>query len=201
MAFPSRKPGKSTRSGPAKAGLKAKPRAKAKPARPRRPSTVGTRKRGTSVKHTCGHKEPHALTGPAWKKAKDIAWQKTQLCTSCWSLAKAEEQEALCGIPDLPDLEGAARQVSWARSLRAEVLAKVKVEAWRMDQERKLKGLEPATDRYLGRVLPLLLARTEASWWIDNRESDYLELALDFDTQDALEALRQEASKAIICPF
>jgi hypothetical protein len=40
-----------------------------------------------------------------------------------------------------------------------------------------------------------------AAWWIDNREVDLLELALDLKTQDDLEELRMEAEKAIICPF
>jgi hypothetical protein len=91
--------------------------------------------------------------------------------------------------------------VSWARSLRAAAIAKVKMQAWRMDQERKLKGLEPATERYLALVLPPLLARTDAAWWIDHREADPLELILDFQTQDDLEELRLEAEKAIACPF
>ena len=141
------------------------------------------------------------FTGPKWKKAKDAEWQKGQVCTACWSLQKAEEQEAICDVQDLPELEGAARQVSWARSLRAAVIARVKMEAWRMDQARRLKSLEPAAERYLALVLPLLLAKTGADWWIDNRETDPLDLVLDFKAQDDLEELRQEAEKAIVCPF
>lgn len=199
MAFPPRKSAKTTKSG----SPKASPRPKAKkPSRPRRPSSVGKpRKRGTSVLHACGHKETHPFTGPKWKKAKDAEWQKGQDCTACWSLKQAEEQEALCGVEDLPELDGADRQVSWARSLRAAAIGKVRMEAWRLDQERKLKGLAPAAERYLAVVLPLLLARTAASWWIDNRETDPLELVLDFQAEDALEALRLEAERAIVCPF
>jgi hypothetical protein len=170
--------------------------------RPRRPSSLWRGRRGgTSVLHTCGHKESHAFTGPKWKKEKEAEWQKGQECTTCWSLNKAKEQEALCDIQGLPELDGALRQVSWARSLRAAAIAKVKMEAWRMDQERKRKALDPAPERYLALVLPLLLAKTNASWWIDNWKVDPLELILDFKTQDDLEALRTEAEKAIICPF
>jgi len=81
------------------------------------------------------------------------------------------------------------------------VIAQVKLEAWRLDQERKRKGLAPATERYLALVLPPVLARTDAGWWIDNREADPLALILDFRTQDDLEALRQEAARAVDCPF
>jgi hypothetical protein len=204
MALPPRKSAKTGRSG--FSGPELKPKAKVRPktrrARPRRPSSLGRARRGgTSVLHACGHKESHAFTGPKWKKEKDAEWQKGQDCTACWSLKQAEEQEALCDVRDLPELDGALRQVSWARSLRAAAIAKVKMQAWRMDQERKLKGLEPATERYLALVLPLLLARTDAAWWIDHREADPLELILDFQTQDDLEELRLEAEKAIACPF
>ena len=200
MAFPPRKSAKTPKSGLAKARPKVK--AKAKTSRPRRASSLGgARRGGTSVLHACGHKERHAFTGPKWKKAKDAEWQKGQDCTACWSLKKAEEQESICGVEALPELDGAERQVSWARSLRAEAIGRVKLEAWRMDQARKLKGLEPATDRYLALVLPLLLGRTDAHWWIDNREVDPLEQVLDFKTQDDLEELRQEAERAVACPF
>ena len=206
MAFPQRKSAKPAKSGAAKAKPKARPaakaKAKAKAFRPRRGSGLGgARRGGTTVLHTCGHKEAHPFTGPKWKKAKDAEWQKGQACTACWSMQQAEEQEAICGIRDLPELAGAPRQVSWARSLRAAAVAKVKLEAWRMDQERSRKGLEPATERYLAIVLPPLLAKTEASWWIDGRETDPLEQVLGFKAQDDLEALRQEAAKAIVCPF
>lgn len=194
MPFPKRKSPR-----PAKTGLtRTKPKPRAKPLR--RASGLG-RARGTTVLHACGHKEKHAFSGPKWKKEKDALWQKAQACTACWSLEKAEEQEALCDLPGLPELEGAARQVSWARSLRAAVIAQVKLEAWRLDQERKRKGLAPATERYLALVLPPVLARTDAGWWIDNREADPLALILDFRTQDDLEALRQEAAQAVDCPF
>lgn len=204
MAFPKRNPSKTTKSGFAKAGFKSRVKAKpkAKKPRPLRSSGPGKARRGgTTVLHICGHKESHPFTGPAWKKEKDAEWQKGQECTRCWSLKKADEQEALCDVPGLPELEGADRQVSWARSLRAEVIGKVKMDAWRMDQARRPKGLEPAAERYLALVLPRLFAKTDASWWIDNREADLLDLALDFKTQDDLEELRQEAAKAIDCPF
>jgi hypothetical protein len=205
MPFPQRKPASAAKSGIAKPGVKARPatKAKSKPkaSRPRRASGLGRARRGTRVLHTCGHKEAHVFTGPKWKKAKDAEWQKGQECTACWSLKQAEEQEALCGVQDLPELDGADRQVSWARSLRAAVIARVKLDAWRLDQKRKLKGLEPATERYLARVLPLVLAKTDSHWWIDNREGDPLELILDFQTLDDLEELRQEAERAVVCPF
>jgi len=202
MAFPQRKSAKTPKTGLAKARTRPKAGPAARAARPRRAAGPGLgRRRGTTVLHSCGHKEGHTFTGPKWKKARDAEWQKSQACTACWSLSQAEEQEANCAVPDLPGLDGAPRQVSWARSLRAAVLARVKLEAWRMDQERSRKGLEPATGRYLALVLPPLLARTDAAWWIDHREADPLELVLDFQAQDGLEELRLEAERAVVCPF
>ena len=206
MAFPPRTLGRTPKTGLAKAKVPRKPKPKAglkvKPLRPRRATSLGQARRGgTLVLHTCGHKERHPFTGPKWKKARDIEWQKGQVCTACWSLGQAEAQEALCAVPDLPELDGAQRQITWARSLRAAAIARVQLEAWRMDQERQAKGLEPARDRYLALVLPRLLARTEAGWWIDQREGDPVALVLDFPTEDALEALRQEAAQVIPCPF
>jgi hypothetical protein len=204
MAWPQRKSLKSKKSAFPKPDLKSKfkVKPKAKKSHPRRASSLGKAHRGgTTVLHTCGHKESHAFTGPKWKKEKDAEWQKGQDCTACWSLKKAEEQEILCDVQGLPELDGTLRQVSWARSLRAAIITKVKMEAWRMDQERKLKGLESAMERYLALILPPLLAQTNAVWWIDNRDVDILELALDFKTQDDLEELRREAAEILICPF
>jgi hypothetical protein len=201
MALPQRKSAKSPKRGLTRSAFKPKAKAKAGTARPRRSSSLGRARRGATILHTCGHKEAHPFSGPKWKKAKDAEWQKGQACTACWSLKQAEEQEALCGIEGLPPLDGAERQVSWARSLRAAEIGKARMAAWRIDQERKLKGLEPATARYLALVLPLLLAQTQASWWIDNREADPLEQVLDFAAQDALEELRLETERAITCPF
>jgi len=151
---------------------------------------------GTSIVHVCGHKQRHPIPGPKWKKEREIKRLEGLECTHCWARQKAEESELLCDHPDLPPLKGTPGQVAWARSLRGICISKIKADAWRIDRLRQQKELPPVTEQYLALVLPPLLKKLEARWWIDSREGDPLELALNSMEQDAMEAIRQETLQA-----
>ena len=162
----------------------------------------GANARGTAVEHTCGHTAKHAVAGPAWKKERELARQATLECRDCWATSRALELEELCGISDLPTMEGTDAQVLWARSIRAVSLVRLSTHVAVMDKARREVGLPSATDRYLAIALPATLGQTSSRWWIDNREAEDLsgEL-LSFAEIDELMAILREVDLVPACPF
>lgn len=184
---------------PRKAPVKreAAPRPKARAWR-----SSGSRRRrgGTTIKHTCGHSQQHHLPGVKWKAERMKTEEAKRECTACWSEKQAADLEILAEIEDLPELNGTPRQVSWARSIRARGIIKLRTEVSAVDRLRREKALPPAGPAFLAEALPRVLKQASAKWWIESRDSDPLEL-LDFDAQDSLEAIRQEALRVPDCPF
>jgi hypothetical protein len=184
---------------------KPKPPKAAKPRAARRRPAPGSRGRargGKSVKHLCGHRQVHVIPGPAWKRERELERLADRICTTCWAEERAGELEGLFELAAWPELEGTPAQVLWARSIRATALLKHQGDAAVMDRQRRETGLPPASDRYLGIVAAALLKETRAQWWIDNREADPGAVQLlDFAVQDALGAIRMEASLGPACPF
>ena len=167
----------------------------------KRPAGLG-RKGGKAITHLCGHKQVHAITGPAWKKDRELERLKTRVCTDCWAGERARELEGLLDLASLPELEGTPAQVLWARSIRAEALLAHQTQAAVLDRQRREACLSPASDRYMAIVAPALLQETRAKWWIDEHEAPGFHLALlSFGDQDALQALRLEAVLVPPCPF
>lgn len=168
-----------------------------KPRRGRRPL-----RGGTTITHTCGHTQVHALEGMAWKREREQKRLAERVCTSCWASGRAEELEGLCEGVDLPPLTGSDAQILFARSIRALAVIQTKSAALGLDRERKAVGLQPVEDRYLGLVLPYFAGLTKAKWWIDRKESaDLLAEVVPMVTLDELAAFREEITKVPECPF
>ena len=66
---------------------------------------------------------------------------------------------------DLPDLSGSEKQIAWARKIRASLLADILHE---ISQARRATEAQRSSRR--AQVMEGALFRTEASWWIDNRD-------------------------------
>jgi len=66
---------------------------------------------------------------------------------------------------DMPALKGSDKQVAWARKIRAEYVSKWE-EAIRRDAGRSDAS---QIERFRRAIAMLVKARTDASWWIDNR--------------------------------
>jgi hypothetical protein len=85
-------------------------------------------------------------------------------------------------FPILPELVGSEKQVLWATSLRAAVVAdmrshRAEVEAWAAEFARDAAALRQV-DRE-AELFALILSHAAASWWIDRRELSLLELTRD----------------------
>lgn len=47
-----------------------------------------------TITHSCGHSQTHQLYGPMDERDRTIAYRESQPCTSCWSAAKRQEDDA-----------------------------------------------------------------------------------------------------------
>lgn len=113
------------------------------------------------VTYKCGHEGQVQLFGPYKERDRKLAYLATILCPQCQRNELAKVAETITKEFSLPDLAGSEKQVEWATSIRAKAFmclegikhitttdkAKSTVEKWDVD----------------------LRAKTEAIWWIDNR--------------------------------
>jgi hypothetical protein len=82
-------------------------------------------------------------------------------------------------FPPLPQLVGSEKQIQWATSLRAAVVAEMRshradVEQWAADHARDATTFAPVEREAM--LFTLILTHTEATWWIDRQELSLLEL-------------------------
>jgi hypothetical protein len=118
-----------------------------------------------TITRRCGHDETIQIYGPnAHGERKERAeWESGRLCRDCFRVAQPAEQAELAYELGLPEIsEGSQRQRAWAEALRATAV-----------KELGERVREPA-------VREVLLALTDARWWIDQRgrEADAVDEAV-----------------------
>jgi hypothetical protein len=132
------------------------------------------------VSHACGHQETHDLGGkPADKRAGYAAWLARTDCRACWQASRTPSKEWLAEqaaeldtwetTAEMPPLEGSEKAVTWGRQCRHDLLvgaySALVTDAADLDDDSWLAQVEiPA--RRIGR----------ASWWIDNRDTDTVDI-------------------------
>jgi len=116
-----------------------------------------------NVTHTCGHTATHQLVGPHTERDRKIAYYETQLCADCWQVeqdAKAKEIAEASANQGLPALQGSPKQITWAETIRAKILAEI---------DAVLGKVNPAHKALLDVTLAHLRSQDQAKYWIDNR--------------------------------
>lgn len=130
------------------------------------------------VMMSCGHTQTIQLFGKMEDRRKKIAWLENHgLCTEC---AKKETERnhaeatakaaAKAVVDNLPELTGTEKQVNWALTIRAKILAEVdkKIE----DNKSRMDAEILAKSELQAKAIKKVLAKfTEARFWIDNRNS------------------------------
>lgn len=132
-----------------------------------------------NVTYACGHDQIIDMVG------KDREWrlerESQKLCPACWyeerqkqqaqASAKAAEEAQEAG---LPALQGTEKQVAWAETLRKVAIKKVTDLLLRFEErqeqsetKRRKREIQEFKD-----CLASFRLRTEAKWWIDNRDPD-----------------------------
>lgn len=131
-----------------------------------------------NVTRACGHEETVQLIG----KVKDREWrlenvEPNKLCRECWQAEVARQREEANRAAaeaakelGLPELVGTEKQVAWARTIRQEKLGDIQrhfAQTARMGDVVSAR-LQAAACR--------IQQKTEASYWIDRRNSHYIYL-------------------------
>lgn len=80
-----------------------------------------------TIKHTCGHTQVHDLFGPHVQRDRKIKYETGCICDACYRTQKiAAEQAAAAKLEaeiTLPELTGSEKQIAWAKSIRAKMIA------------------------------------------------------------------------------
>jgi len=105
-----------------------------------------------TVRFSCGHTEVVELVGKESERQEKIAYyEKSGMCSECYKEQKKSALNSAVKNVEFVELSGSEKQISWADTIRKEAVAKV------IDHN-------PPEEFY-----QKLNAKTEASWWIDNR--------------------------------
>ena len=115
----------------------------------------------------CGH------TDSVRAKSRDqVYWERhaaQEVCQACWRAQRHQQAAEAAHTQGLVELTGTPAQVSWAETLRQEMLTKVE----------EIEATIPATDANLPtwrRLVQKLRIQSKAGWWIDQRGSTPLEI-------------------------
>lgn len=136
----------------------------------------------TIITMSCGHDEEHNICGPYKSRAGKAEWlAANRVCADCYRKRQAEERGAELARREsaraeaaksaeaegLPELTGSDKQVAWALTIRAELLA-------RIDRAIGInRANEPADAKVtLDEMRAAIVGRADAGWWIDRRKAD-----------------------------
>lgn len=127
---------------------------------------------------SCGHEGRVNIIGPH----KDREWKKERafekMCPECWEKHLQEEREKAnqeaaekAKQMELPELMGTPKQIDWANTIRQQFIDKA--DKVNKDEIKKYSMWEDLHDLKLEEVTPIvdyiLKTKTNASYWIDNR--------------------------------
>jgi len=105
------------------------------------------------VTRACGHDEIETNF-----ISKEISAEK--LCKDCWIKKTAEKNQAIATAHNLPELTGSSKQIAWATTIRETL--RLYIEAAEAGKTTGGPGLEKCHP---------LMGKTDAKFWIDNREA------------------------------
>lgn len=123
-----------------------------------------------NITYSCGHQGRVIITGTKEERKRKYEWyENVALCPECYKKQKEAErekqhQEALLKTAGLPELTGTEKQIKWAIDIRAKALEK-----WEKCKEANTPE-EPAPEFVKFVENEIFAGKTEAKWWIENRE-------------------------------
>lgn len=113
---------------------------------------------------SCGHEHEVVLFGPQKDRDRKLQWYRDSgLCPQCFKDKQAVEVES--GSEGLPILAGTDKQIQWAAKIRADVIDYVQ------NKIREAKNTDEQKEGVTKIFLELCQSKTEAKWWIDNRDA------------------------------
>ena len=120
---------------------------------------------GYTITYSCGHTITKQLYGPSAQRDRYIAWaEKLGECGACKKADAVIACEVVEGEYGLPEMAGSAKQIAWARDIRASLVPPAV----------EYKGLK---DEVRSHIAEFSASKADAKWWIDNRAITALDLA------------------------
>lgn len=141
---------------------------------------------------SCGHDGRVNIIGPV----KDREWKAQAkfrgVCEECYKKAKEEERLALLKLAEkiekeysFPELLGSAKQVEWAKVIRAKFYQEFQ---FKMDRENHVKRKE----RMQLLFNELIQEKVKATYWIDNRDYSIIGMLERFESEKKQRELEEK---------
>lgn len=128
-----------------------------------------------TIRRACGHLTAEQFYGSSNERTRREAWLRTQVCRDCMQANERQAAEQQAEATGLPALVGSEKQIAWATTIRATLLAEIDalIADWRA-RGRKVGYSDADLDaapaaQQQAALLTTLRAQTEARYWIDHR--------------------------------
>ncbi|GIV51810.1 MAG: hypothetical protein KatS3mg038_3729 [Candidatus Kapaibacterium sp.] len=130
------------------------------------------------ITRSCGHQEWVRSKAPLYLRASVVARESQKLCPECYAAQRVAQAQQVVQSQSLPQLTGSDKQIAWASDIRQQMLvatADLRAQAEKAVEhpERDPQGTAPVV---LAVHNEIINTRTEASWWIDNRNANWVQL-------------------------
>lgn len=134
------------------------------------------------ITYKCGHEVEKQLFGKISERENYISWAEGQLCPACQRKIYQDKALADASTNGYPELEGSEKQVAWAIDLRYTFVQNIeneisekrdRINRFSENEEEKnarLSKLEKLLPEFYELMNHLLTNKTNAKFWIDNRE-------------------------------
>lgn len=142
------------------------------------------------VIYQCGCEKTVNLTGKYKDRERKLAWMETIPCWDCENAAKAEQYEKENAAAaeankemQLPELSGSPKQIAWAESIRAKMIADLP------SFEEEEEDLDEVSRLLVDGFIPWFKGQDRAAWWIDHRNKTYDQAVSSGDVMGCLNAV------------
>lgn len=126
-----------------------------------------------SIQHSCGHSSDYDVKSNADKRQQTIQWLSEQECRNCKIAKERMEAQKTRSLEGLPLLQGSAKQIAWAETIRAIALKAVNYYMITIDEAYSSKSYLSTSDKQgwgeLQQQDIWLHQEQSAAWWIDHR--------------------------------
>lgn len=138
------------------------------------------------IEYACGHTGTVQLFGKTADRERKVKWLETQICPACEhaEIEKRRAEEATVAKEKaeefgLPELEGTPKQVSWALTIRDNIIER-ELDTLKRKQRRNSEAAENQRQ-----FIDWLCQQSQAGFWIDHRRhySDELQYFWKQDQQ------------------
>lgn len=115
-------------------------------------------------------RDTYTANSPKYTKEfwRGVAGTQYGLCKECWEKKRQEKRDAENAAAakaaeelELPDLQGSEKQITWANTIRIQIIKDMKEQINRYKPQNKIE--------YLKAMEYIVSRNKKASWWIDSR--------------------------------